>query len=114
MTSATVTTAKIDDLLGSALAAATAIHMPWPIRAHRRKLASGLSPWGSLNGDSGGQTPVDRVRASAIWLWQWKAIFRATWLSGTKNSTPSPVFLGRPWMKFSLATDELFPRQASL
>jgi hypothetical protein len=106
--------AKIGDLFGSDLAVATTIHMAWPNPVHRRKHASGLSPWGSLNGESAGQDRVDGVSASAIGHWQWKAIFRATWLSRTKNSTPSPAFLARPWMNFSLASDGLVPRLASL
>jgi hypothetical protein len=95
-----VTAAKIDDLFGSALAIATVIHGAWP----NRKNASGLLPSSPLKGDSGGQASVD-VSASAIGHWQWKAIFRATWLLRTKNSTPSPAFSARPWMGFSLATN---------
>jgi hypothetical protein len=109
ISSTPVTAAKIDDLFGSALAVATAIDIAWPSRVHRRKRTSGPSTRGSRNKYSGGQAPVDRVSASAIGLWPWKAIFRATWLSRRKNSTPSAVFLARPWMNFSLATDELVP-----
>jgi hypothetical protein len=107
MTSSTpATAAKIDDVFGSALAAATAIHMVWPNRVHCRKYASDLSPWGSSNRDGGAQASVN-VGASAIGHWQWTAIFRATWLLRTKSSTPSPGFSARPWIGFLLATDEL-------
>jgi hypothetical protein len=101
------TAAKIDDLLGSALAVATVIQVAWPNRVHRRKHASDLRPRDALNGDGDGQVPVED--ASGIGHWRWKAMFRATWPLGTKNSTPSPASSVRPWINFSLARDGLIP-----
>jgi hypothetical protein len=113
------TAAKIDDLFGSAVAVATVIHVAWPNRFHRRKPAFPLRPRNVLKGDGSGQVrdllrpqaagPMDSVSASGIGPWHWKAIFRATWPSRTKNSMPSPAFAARPWMSFWRAPDRLDP-----
>jgi hypothetical protein len=109
------TAAKIDDLFGSALARTTVIHKAWPNPHRCRKSVSALRPRNVLKGNGGAQVrglfhpqatgPMDNVSASEIRLWHCKAIFRAKWPSGIRNSTLSSAFSARPWISFWLAPD---------